>query len=78
MARQRTSHQRCTNEQQTSRSPASQRDGRSIWRARRMPALMVAAGTKTKFTCSACGQNDWGKLDLAIACIHCGLEMRTW
>jgi predicted SprT family Zn-dependent metalloprotease len=31
--------------------------------------------SKVKFTCSACGQNAWGKLDLAIICKPCGIEM---
>jgi hypothetical protein len=32
---------------------------------------------KTKFICSSCGQNAWGKPDLAIICKHCGIEMRA-
>jgi len=31
--------------------------------------------SKTKFTCTGCGQNAWGKPELAIACIPCGLRM---
>jgi SprT-like family len=31
--------------------------------------------SKTKFTCSACGQNAWGKPDLAIVCEPCGVKM---
>lgn len=31
--------------------------------------------SKTKFTCSSCGQNAWGKPDLAIACIPCQRQM---
>jgi hypothetical protein len=31
--------------------------------------------SKTKFTCGDCGQNAWGKPDLAIACEHCGQHM---
>jgi predicted SprT family Zn-dependent metalloprotease len=30
---------------------------------------------KTKFTCPACGQNAWGKPDLAISCIPCTTQM---
>jgi hypothetical protein len=32
--------------------------------------------SKTKFTCAACGQNAWGRPDLAIMCEPCGLTMR--
>ena len=28
--------------------------------------------SKTKFTCPSCGQNAWGKPDLAIGCKSCG------
>jgi SprT-like family len=31
--------------------------------------------SKTKFTCTACGQNAWGKPDLAIMCEPCGIKM---
>jgi hypothetical protein len=31
---------------------------------------------KTKFTCTGCGQNAWGKPDLAISCTPCGIEMK--
>jgi SprT-like family len=33
--------------------------------------------SKTKFTCSSCGQNAWGKPDLAIACLLCEIQMRA-
>jgi len=33
--------------------------------------------SKTKFTCSNCGQNAWGKPDLAIICEPCGIKMRA-
>jgi SprT-like family len=33
--------------------------------------------SKTKFTCSSCGQNAWGKPDLAILCEPCGIKMRA-
>jgi predicted SprT family Zn-dependent metalloprotease len=35
------------------------------------------ANSKTKFTCSACGQNAWGKPDLEIICKPCGIQMRA-
>jgi hypothetical protein len=28
-----------------------------------------------KFTCTRCGQNAWGKPDLAILCEPCGIKM---
>jgi SprT-like family len=31
--------------------------------------------SKTKFTCAGCGQNAWGKPDLAISCIPCAIQM---
>jgi hypothetical protein len=31
--------------------------------------------SKTKFTCAECGQNAWGKPDLAIVCELCGRKM---
>jgi hypothetical protein len=31
--------------------------------------------SKTKFTCPSCGQNCWGKPDLAVACIRCQMQM---
>src|SRR5262249_29372522 len=33
--------------------------------------------SKTKFTCSSCGQNAWGKPDLAVTCTPCGIEMHS-
>jgi len=33
--------------------------------------------SKTKFTCSNCGQNAWGKPDLAVTCTPCRMEMRA-
>jgi predicted SprT family Zn-dependent metalloprotease len=33
--------------------------------------------SKTKFTCASCGQNAWGKPDLAIICLPCGIQMRA-
>jgi DNA-directed RNA polymerase subunit RPC12/RpoP len=31
--------------------------------------------SKTKFTCSSCGQNIWGKPDTAVRCDHCDIKM---
>jgi predicted SprT family Zn-dependent metalloprotease len=31
--------------------------------------------SKTKFTCAKCGQNAWGKPDLAVSCTPCGVPM---
>jgi len=33
--------------------------------------------SKTKFTCASCGQNAWGKPDLAILCEPCGARMQA-
>ncbi len=35
------------------------------------------ASSKTKFTCPSCGQNAWGKPDLAIACVPCRMQMHS-
>jgi hypothetical protein len=32
---------------------------------------------KTKFICTSCGQNAWGKPDLAVTCTPCRIEMRA-
>ena len=39
------------------------------------PGEQRGPSSKTKFTCTGCGQNAWGKPELAIACIPCGLRM---
>src|SRR6516225_7001705 len=39
------------------------------------PGDQRGPNSKVKFTCSACGQNAWGKPDLAIVCKPCGIEM---
>jgi hypothetical protein len=39
------------------------------------PGPKGGANSKTKFTCSGCGQNAWGKPDLAITCTPCRIEM---
>jgi hypothetical protein len=39
------------------------------------PGAKGGVNSKTKFTCAACGQNAWGKPDLAIACIPCDQPM---
>jgi hypothetical protein len=36
----------------------------------------ITPNSKTKFTCTSCRQNAWGKPDLAILCEPCGLKMR--
>jgi predicted SprT family Zn-dependent metalloprotease len=33
--------------------------------------------SKTKFTCPECGQNAWGKPDLAVICKPCRIEMKS-
>ena len=38
------------------------------------PGATKGPNSKTKFTCSSCGQNAWGKLDLAILCMNCFAE----
>jgi hypothetical protein len=39
------------------------------------PGPKGGTNSKTKFTCAACGQNAWGKPDLAIVCEPCGVKM---
>jgi predicted SprT family Zn-dependent metalloprotease len=39
------------------------------------PGAKGGVNSKTKFTCSSCGQNAWGKPDLAILCEPCGIKM---
>jgi SprT-like family len=41
------------------------------------PGPKSTNNSKTKFTCSSCGQNAWGKPDLAIICLPCGIRMRS-
>jgi hypothetical protein len=41
------------------------------------PGPNGGAASKTKFTCKSCGQNAWGKPDLAIICKPCGIDMRA-
>jgi hypothetical protein len=41
------------------------------------PGDQRGPNSKVKFTCSACGQNAWGKPDLAIVCEPCGIKMRA-
>src|SRR6516165_10628328 len=38
------------------------------------PGAKGGTNSKTKLTCSSCGQNAWGKLDLAILCMNCFAE----
>ena len=42
------------------------------------PGTQKAPNSKVKFTCSNCGQNAWGKPDLAILCKPCKVQMRDW
>jgi hypothetical protein len=42
-----------------------------------LPNDTAARRSKTKFTCPDCGQNAWGKPDLAVICKHCGVVMRS-
>jgi hypothetical protein len=39
------------------------------------PGNAKGPSSKTKFTCTGCGQNAWGKPDLQIACIPCRIPM---
>jgi predicted SprT family Zn-dependent metalloprotease len=39
------------------------------------PGKHKGPNSKTKFTCTSCGQNAWGKPDLDIMCRPCGLPM---
>jgi hypothetical protein len=41
------------------------------------PGPKGTPNSKTKFSCSACGQNAWGKPDLEINCRPCGVQMRA-
>ena len=41
------------------------------------PGAKGGTNSKTKFTCPACGQNAWGKPDLAILCEPCGIKMHA-
>ena len=41
------------------------------------PGAKGGTNSKTKFTCTACGQNAWGKPDLAILCEPCGIKMHA-
>jgi hypothetical protein len=39
------------------------------------PGATKGPSSKTKFTCAQCGQNAWGKPDLAITCTPCRIMM---
>jgi SprT-like family len=41
------------------------------------PGPKGGTNSKTKFTCTKCGQNAWGKPDLAVICELCGDKMHT-
>jgi hypothetical protein len=40
------------------------------------PGPRGGVNSKTKFSCTVCGQNAWGKPDLEIACVRCEVVMR--
>jgi hypothetical protein len=39
------------------------------------PGEQRGPNSKVKFTCTSCGQNAWGKPDLAILCEPCRIKM---
>jgi hypothetical protein len=41
------------------------------------PGPSGGTNSKTKFSCSRCGQNAWGKPDLNVTCTPCGVRMRA-
>jgi SprT-like family len=41
------------------------------------PGGTKGPSSKTKFTCASCGQNAWGKPDLAVICLPCGIQMKA-
>ena len=41
------------------------------------PNQQKGPSSKTKFTCVKCGQNAWGKPDLAVTCTPCRVPMRA-
>jgi predicted SprT family Zn-dependent metalloprotease len=41
------------------------------------PGAKGGKNSKTKFTCPQCGQNAWGKPDLAVLCKPCLIEMKS-
>jgi hypothetical protein len=41
------------------------------------PGATRGPNSKTKFTCSGCVQNAWGKPDLDITCTPCGIKMTS-
>ena len=40
------------------------------------PGQQKGPSSKTKFTCSSCGQNVWGKPDTRVDCHDCKARMR--
>jgi hypothetical protein len=53
---------------------------RSKWRlnleSALRPGMQKGPSSKTPFTCLRCGQNAWGKPDLAVTCTPCRVPMR--
>jgi hypothetical protein len=46
------------------------------WREKDRSAEMTKkAASKTKFTCSGCGLNVWGKPDVKVICSECDVEL---
>jgi hypothetical protein len=45
------------------------------WQSASLPTQSKPKSSKVKFTCGLCGQNAWGKPDLAILCKPCRHEM---
>ena len=41
------------------------------------PQVSVNRSNRTKYTCAACGANAWGKPDLRLSCIPCGLPLSS-
>jgi hypothetical protein len=41
------------------------------------PGPKGGTDSKTKFTCSTCGQNAWGKPELEVTCTPCGIRMTS-
>jgi hypothetical protein len=50
-------------------------DGHSICNRAARPGSQTQVRRKSKFTCPDCGQNAWGKPELAIDCRHCESKM---
>jgi hypothetical protein len=51
--------------------------GRPKGSGRKAIAAVRKDTSKTRFSCSSCGQNCWGKPDLMVGCLACSLEMKA-